>query len=590
VTILQFAKEILRVYPRQVFVITVLLLFATLLEMVGAALTIPLINLFLKDTSFNTGVVQTILKSLRLADVSVIVLMALLLAITIARATLMFLSQYAVARVGVNTEFQLKRSLLENMLLANWSFHTNQNAGLINNVITKETATSSQAIRHLGAYYSSILVTAILLTSSAFVAWDMLLLSMVFAVPMLAIARGLNVRTRQIAVKRIEANNAASAELIEISSLMKFLKASASERAALDRFARIARTFANLQLRNSVYDNIVTVLPELFAGIFVVFLVFFSAYVFQYPLGDFIFFAIIVNRSYARIGRVQTGRRMLISTIPSYEACMRLLRLAGREREIASSKNSALDRMVKDVRLEAVSFKYEEGHREVLTDVNVVIPCRSLVALVGQSGSGKTTIVDLILRLFVPSGGRILVDGVDIERLDFFAWRQRVAYVPQDPILFRGSLRDNILRDTPPATDKALRDACDLAHVSEFVEALPDGLDTEVGDRGVKLSGGQRQRIAIARALMRQADLLILDEATSALDAHTESIIRETLMAIKAKMTVIVIAHRFTIIHGADLIYVLKDGRIVENGDFKQLSEANGEFSRLLTQGSLIEA
>jgi ABC-type multidrug transport system fused ATPase/permease subunit len=210
-----------------------------------------------------------------------------------------------------------------------------------------------------------------------------------------------------------------------------------------------------------------------------------------------------------------------------------------------------------------------------------------LVALVGQSGSGKTTIVDLVLRLFVPTSGRISVDGIDLEQLDLFAWRQRIAYVPQDPVLFRGSLRENILRDTPPTTEQALREACDLANVTDFVDAMPEGFDTQVGDRGVKLSGGQRQRIAIARALMRQADLLILDEATSALDANTESAIRETLMAIKSRMTIIIIAHRFSVIRGADLIYVLKEGAIVESGDFRKLGEAKGEFSRLLAQGGL---
>jgi ABC-type multidrug transport system fused ATPase/permease subunit len=207
--------------------------------------------------------------------------------------------------------------------------------------------------------------------------------------------------------------------------------------------------------------------------------------------------------------------------------------------------------------------------------------------LVGQSGSGKTTIVDLVLRLFVPTSGRILVDGIDLEKLDLFEWRQRIAYVPQDPVLFRGSLRENILRDTPPAAEQALREACDLANVTAFADMMPEGLDTQVGDRGVKLSGGQRQRIAIARALMRQADLLILDEATSALDANTESAIRETLMAIKSRMTIIIIAHRFSVIRGADLIYVLKEGAIVESGDFRKLGEAKGEFSRLLAQGGL---
>jgi ABC-type multidrug transport system fused ATPase/permease subunit len=201
-----------------------------------------------------------------------------------------------------------------------------------------------------------------------------------------------------------------------------------------------------------------------------------------------------------------------------------------------------------------------------------------MIALVGRSGAGKTTLVDVLMGFYEPTSGAVLVDGVPLQDLDINSWRGHIGFVPQDAFLFNMSLRENLLWSKTDATEEQLRQACLQANAIEFIEKLPQGYDTLVGERGVRLSGGQRQRIALARALLRQPEVLILDEATSALDSHSERMIQESIEKISQHTTIVVIAHRLSTIQKADCIYVLDEGRVVESGSFGELMRRDGNF------------
>src|SRR5213076_2362624 len=203
------------------------------------------------------------------------------------------------------------------------------------------------------------------------------------------------------------------------------------------------------------------------------------------------------------------------------------------------------------------------------------------LGLVGRSGGGKSTLTQLLLRMMDIDSGRILIGGQDITRLRQSDLRGLIAYVPQDPAMFHRTLKENIAFARPDATDAEIRRAAEAAHVTEFADALPDGFDTMVGERGIKLSGGQRQRVALARAILRDAPILLLDEATSALDSESELLVQEALWSLMEGRTALVVAHRLSTVAGMDHLVVLDHGRIVEQGTHTDLLAAHGTYAKL---------
>lgn len=233
-----------------------------------------------------------------------------------------------------------------------------------------------------------------------------------------------------------------------------------------------------------------------------------------------------------------------------------------------------------DVEFQAVGFEYDAG-KPVLRDVTFRAPAGSTTALVGSSGSGKSTLVSLVMAFNRPVSGRILVDGRDLERIRLRDWRRHLGIVLQDNFLFDGTIAENVAFSRPDATRAEIEEACRLAHCTDFVAGFEKGLDTVVGERGVKLSGGQRQRVAIARALLARPRVLILDEATSSLDSESEALIQDGLRTLRKSRTTFVIAHRLSTIRDADQILVLEKGAVVERGTHAELFRLGGRYREL---------
>jgi subfamily B ATP-binding cassette protein MsbA len=234
------------------------------------------------------------------------------------------------------------------------------------------------------------------------------------------------------------------------------------------------------------------------------------------------------------------------------------------------------------IRFEDVWFSYDPD-KPVLKGVSFEATPGTVIALVGSSGSGKSTLAGLAAAFLTPGEGRVLIDGVDLSEVRLASYREQLGLVLQDEFLFAGTIRENLLFARPEATDDQVEDAARLAHVLEFTDRFPEGLDTVIGERGVKLSGGQRQRVTIARALLAAPRILLLDEATSSLDTESEALIQKSLDSLLKDRTTLVIAHRLSTIQRADLILVVEDGRIVERGRHRELLERQGRYHQLYT-------
>ncbi|MGY6520593.1 MAG: ABC transporter ATP-binding protein [Mongoliitalea sp.] len=248
----------------------------------------------------------------------------------------------------------------------------------------------------------------------------------------------------------------------------------------------------------------------------------------------------------------------------------------------SGNRTKSLDAIRGDIRFDQVSYAYEEG-KEVVKGVSFHAPAGSVTALVGTSGSGKTTIAGLAASFLNPDSGHIWVDGVDIQEIKLESYRSQLGVVLQDDFLFEGTIRENILFPRPNASEDALIQAVKAAHVQEFTDRFELGLETVIGERGVKLSGGQRQRIAIARAILADPKILVLDEATSNLDTESESLIQESLKELMKGRTTFVIAHRLSTIRQADQILVIEQGTIVESGKHEELIAKQGRYYQLYT-------
>jgi ABC-type multidrug transport system fused ATPase/permease subunit len=301
--------------------------------------------------------------------------------------------------------------------------------------------------------------------------------------------------------------------------------------------------------------------------------------------GDFIQFTLLLGFMVAPIVQMSNIGSQLTEAMAGLDRTQELMNMT--EEDNPETRTIQLDKIKGDVVFDDVSFSYEES-KEVLHNISFEAPSGSVTALVGSSGSGKSTIAGLAATFLNPSEGKVSLDGIDLSEVNLSSFRAHLGVVLQDDFLYEGTIRENILFPRPNATEAELLAAVDGAYVNEFTDRFEEGLETVIGERGVKLSGGQRQRISIARALLANPRIIILDEATSNLDTQSESYIQKSLGMLMQDRTTFVIAHRLSTIQQADQILVIEEGSIVERGKHDELIAKKGRYYELYTYQSRI--
>jgi ATP-binding cassette subfamily C protein len=306
------------------------------------------------------------------------------------------------------------------------------------------------------------------------------------------------------------------------------------------------------------------------------------------PAQQLVVVVLIFSRLWPRFIGMQSNMEQLVSCLPAFHTMRQLQKEYEADQEL--SKTAFEDepedfRFVDGIECLDVDYRYDpHASQYALRNVNVHIPANRMTAIVGKSGSGKSTLIDMLMGLIQPESGQVLIDGVSLrDERKLLSLRSAIGYVPQDPFLFNESIRYNLKLVDPEASDEQLWSALKFAASDEFVRQLPQGLDTVIGDRGIRLSGGERQRIVLARAILKRPAILVLDEATSALDSENERLIQQALEELKGSVTIIVIAHRLSTIRNADHVIVMDRGRVIQQGGYTQLSQENkGAFKLLL--------
>lgn len=301
--------------------------------------------------------------------------------------------------------------------------------------------------------------------------------------------------------------------------------------------------------------------------------------------GDFLFFTLVLGFMIAPIIQMSNIGSQLTEALAGLDRTEELMNMTAEADN--PNRNITLNTLKGDIEFNDVSFSYEEG-KQILHNISFRAPAGSVTALVGSSGSGKSTIAGLSATFLTPQSGKVTVDDQDLSHVKLSSYRQYLGVVLQDEFLFEGTIRENIMFPRPNATEAEVHNAVNAAYVNEFTDRFDDGLETLIGERGVKLSGGQRQRLAIARAILANPKIIILDEATSSLDTQSEALIQKSLAELVKDRTTIVIAHRLSTIRKADQILVIEAGHIVERGTHDQLIAKEGRYFELYTYQSKI--
>ncbi len=557
--------QFLRTYPRQSVVVLVALILAGLIE--GASMTalLPILSTAVaQDGELQVddgGKSAYLLRALQWLGLplSLGVLISVLVAGTLARSGLVLVAKkyvgYTIARVATD----LRLTLLNALLKARWTFYLKQPVGMLANAMSSEPDRASKAYLHGTSMLAAAIQMLAYVVVAMTISWSATLAYLLGAAGVLALLHVFIRMSRKAGKRQTKVLKALLRQLTDCLQSVKPLKAMGREELA-DRVIATETRRLNRALEREVLSKEalkavqVPAFMGLVSGGFYVGLV-----LWHMPAAEVMVLLILLSRVLSAMGRMQRMYQNLTTCESAYWSLRQTIEEARRQEEPGGG--TVRPTLEEAIELEHVAFAYDG--RPVLRGVDLTVPAARLTALIGFSGAGKTTVVDLIIGLLHPQRGRILIDGVDMDRIDLRAWRRMIGYVPQENLLLHDTILTNVTFGDPDLSREDARWALEAAGAWDFVAALPDEMETVVGERGARLSGGQRQRIMIARALAHRPRLLILDEATSALDPETQRAICRTLEDLKRRyrLTILAISHQPTIVEIADCVYQLDRGR-----------------------------
>ena len=505
-----------------------------------------------------------------------------LIGLFIIRGVASYVSDYGMNWVGQRVVMDLREAMFAKLMTLPVATLENQTSGnIVANIAFNVSQVSQSATNVLTLLARDFLSIVGLIGWLLWINWRLTLIIIVIAPITAWLIRNLSHRLRHLS-RESQRNLGELTSLLEDNlSGFKVVRIFGGEEQESKRFNRAAddarRFFIKRISLAATYDPLIQLLAALAVALIIAVAIW-QATQNQTTVGGFVSYLVAVLMLFGPVKRLTSINDQLQRGLAAAEMIFGLLDEAGEK----DSGTRTIARVNGEIQFRNICLRYVDTHRPALDNIDLQVRPGETLALVGPSGSGKTSLVNLLPRFRDPDGGQILLDGIPLGDFRLAALRAQIALVSQEVILFNDTLRANIAYGVNASVDQpAIIAAARAAHAWEFIERLPEGLDTPVGERGMKLSGGQRQRIAIARALLKNAPILILDEATSALDTESERHVQAALETLMHGRTTLVIAHRLSTIENADRIAVLEHGKIVEQGSHGELIDRNGAYARL---------
>lgn len=481
----------------------------------------------------------------------------------------------------------LRVEIFKDLLHANWDFYVKSRKSDLVNTVTTELSRVITGTNTFLQFITAIIFTLIQICIAFLISPEITMFVLMSGFILSFFSRGLIKRSHLLGGKTSEIGRLLLAGITENFNGIKDIKINTMEKSRINWFHSISQRMYDEQIQHVKLKTASQLYYKITSAFLIAIFIFLSVNLFNAQSSHLLLIIVIFSRLWPRVIGVQASLEQIASTIPSLKSVIQLKIESQAFRELDNLDPPMVNpiNMNKGIECKHVFFRYNERENFYdLNNINIFFPSNSMSAVIGKSGAGKSTLIDLLMGLNKPEKGQILIDGKPLTKGNLLALRRSVSYVSQDPFLFNSTIRENLLLIQPESTEKQLWSALEFA-AADFVKRLPQGLDTLIGDRGIKLSGGERQRLVLARAILRKPSILILDEATSALDSDNEARIQRALEKLKGQMTIIVIAHRLSTIKNADQVIVLDQGKLIQQGGFTQLaSEQEGVFCKLLSK------
>ena len=563
---------------------TLAMIVVAVLESATGALIVPIFDQAFARTGQQTQTLFGLQKLIPASGLEAWRLIALLLIVfTIVKGIAEYFSTYLMAYIGQSSIMRLRQDLYTHLLAQSAAFFERHRTNYLVSRLISSAAAIETAVTHTlrDMLREGFLLIAFLI-ASFYYNWRLTLGSLLIAPPITWLTIRFGTSLRKLARESFEGSKHLTDAAQEALANQNIVKAYQAEPRERERFTSVAQRILRANLKSASIAGMSPPIIEFIGVLFIVALIFFGER--EIRLGrmnqaQFIAYLYFLFRSYDPMRKLS---RLQNSMSQALAAARHVWEVMDERAEIPEKPNAVdLAPLRKEIEFRHVYFGYANEGRAVLQDVSLTVPVGTIVALVGESGGGKSTLTKLLPRFHDPTAGAVLWDGIDLRDARVAGLRRQIALVTQETILFNDTVKYNITYGKPAATEEEIRNAARTALAHDFIMDLPNGYDTVIGERGLFLSGGQRQRLAIARAVLIDAPVLILDEATSALDAESEQLVQRAIANLIRDRTTIVIAHRLSTVRRANTIVVMEAGQIIEQGTHAELLSHGGQYQRL---------
>ena len=560
---MRFLILLIRAYPGQSILMLIAMLVAGVVEGFGLSAMLPLVSTAIDTQTAGTATsgpaAERIVRESLLALGITPTLEALLIVIFCAIILKSLLLLFAKKRIGFTVAqlaTDLRLELLDALLRSRWAFHLRQPVGALANAMTTESGRTSKAYL-CGAAMTIALIQMLVYIGVAFlISWQATLIALIGGIFIVYALRGLIKKAQRSGERQTKLWKSLMGQMVDSLQSIKPLKAMALEKLAGSVLSK-ETTKLNKALRKQVLSKeYLRAFQEPLRYIFLLFGLYAALLHLKLPVATLMVFIFLIARILQQLGKVQDEYQKMVTYESAYSSLKSKISAAKADQEVWSGIQQPI--LNNAISLNNLSFTYKD--KPVLINASFIFPAGLITAVVGPSGSGKTTVADLVIGLLRPQQGEILIDDLPLEQIDVRKWRRQIGYVPQESWLLHDTVLNNVTLGDPELTEADAVWALQAAGAWEFVQAMPQGIKSTVGERGGKISGGQRQRIAIARALVHKPKLLILDEATTALDPENEMAICHTLSELRGRLTILAISHQSAVLEIADQAYQLQNG------------------------------